>query len=79
MCSVCCVLFVLDSGWGVQSSGADWDHSTVSPGKTLYSHSAFIYRGAQMGTDKLSWQPDKKTEGMLGVGLYSFQEEQQYF
>ena len=42
----------LDSGSGGPSSSPGWGHCVVFLGKTLYSHSASLHPGVQMGTSK---------------------------
>ena len=42
----------LDSGLGGPGSSPDQGHCVVFLGKTLYSHSASLHPGVQMGTSK---------------------------
>ena len=42
----------LDSGSGGLHSSPGWGHCVVFLGKTLYSHSASLHPGVQMGTSK---------------------------
>ena len=42
----------LDSGSGGPGSSPGWGHCVVFLGKTLYSHSAHLRPGVQMGTSK---------------------------
>ena len=42
----------LDSGSGDPGSSPGWGHCVVFLGKTLYSHSASLHPGVQMGTSK---------------------------
>ena len=42
----------LDSGSGGPGSSPGWGHCVVFLGKTLYSHSASLHPGVQMGTSK---------------------------
>ena len=42
----------LDSGSGGLGLNPGWGHCVVFLGKTLYSHSASLHPGAQMGTSK---------------------------
>ena len=42
----------LDSGSGGPGLSPGWGHCVVFLGKTLYSHSASLYPGVQMGTSK---------------------------
>ena len=42
----------LDSGLGGPGSSPGWGHCVVFLGKTLYSHSASLHPGVQMGTSK---------------------------
>ena len=42
----------LDFGSGGPSSSPGWGHCVVFLGKTLYSHSASLHPGVQMGTSK---------------------------
>ena len=42
----------LDSGSGGPDSSPGWGHCVVFLGKTLYSHSASLHPGVQMGTSK---------------------------
>ena len=42
----------LDSGLGGLHSSPGWGHCVVFLGKTLYSHSASLQPGVQMGTSK---------------------------
>ena len=44
----------LDSGLGGPGSSPGWGHSVVFLGKTLYSHSASLHPGVQMGTSKFA-------------------------
>ena len=43
---------VLDSGSGGPGSSSGWGHCVVFLGRTLYSHSASLHPGVQMGTSK---------------------------
>ena len=43
---------VLDSGSGGPGSSLGWGHCVVFLGKTLYSYSASLHPGVQMGTSK---------------------------
>ena len=43
---------VLDSGSSGPGSSPGWGHCVVFLGKTLYSHSASLHPGVQMGTSK---------------------------
>ena len=42
----------LDSGLSGLGSSPGWGHCVVFLGKTLYSHSASLHPGVQMGTSK---------------------------
>ena len=42
----------LDSGSGGLVSSPGWGHCVVFLGKSLYSHSASLHPGVQMGTSK---------------------------
>ena len=42
----------LDSGSSGPGSSHGWGHCVVFLGKTLYSHSASLHPGVQMGTSK---------------------------
>ena len=42
----------LDSGSSGPGSSPGWGHCVVFLGKTLYSHSASLHPGVQMGTSK---------------------------
>ena len=42
----------LNSGSGGPGSSPGWGHCVVFLGKTLYSHSASLHPGVQMGTSK---------------------------
>ena len=42
----------LDSGLGGLGLSPGWGHCVVFLGKTLYSHSASLHPGVQMGTSK---------------------------
>ena len=42
----------LDSGSSGLGSSPGWGHCVVFLGKTLYSHSASLHPGVQMGTSK---------------------------
>ena len=42
----------LDSGSSGPGSRPGWGHCVVFLGKTLYSHSASLHPGVQMGTSK---------------------------
>ena len=42
----------LNSGLSGQGSSLGWGHCVVFLGKTLYSHSASLHPGVQMGTRK---------------------------
>ena len=42
----------LNSGLGGPGSSPGWGHCVVFLGKTLYSHSASLHPGVQMGTSK---------------------------
>ena len=42
----------LDSGLGGPGLSPGWGHCFVFLGKTLYSHSASLHPGVQMGTSK---------------------------
>ena len=42
----------LDSGLSGPGSSPGWGHCVVFLGKTLYSHSASLHPGVQMGTSK---------------------------
>ena len=44
----------LDSGSSDLGSSPDWGHSVVFLGKTLYSHSACLHPGVQMGTSEFN-------------------------
>ena len=43
---------VLDSGLSGLGLSPGWGHCVVFLGKTLYSHSASLHPGVQMGTSK---------------------------
>ena len=43
---------VLDSGSSGPGSSPGWGHCVVFLGKTLYSHSASLHSGVQMGISK---------------------------
>ena len=45
----------LDSELGGLGSSPDQGHCVVFLGKTLYSHSASLHPGVQMGTSKMCW------------------------
>ena len=45
----------LDSGSSGPGSSPGWGHCVVFLGKTLYSHSASLHPGVQMGTSKIYW------------------------
>ena len=49
----------LDSGASAPGSSRGWGHCVVFSGKTLNSHSASLYPGVSMGTDKLLRKPNK--------------------
>ena len=49
----------LDSGASAPGSSPGWGHCVVFLGETLNSHSASLYPGVQMGTDKLLGKPNK--------------------
>ena len=48
----------LDSGASAPGSSPGRGHCVVFLGKTLYSHSASLYPGVQMGTSELLGKPD---------------------
>ena len=45
----------LDSGSSGPGSSPGWGHCVVFLGKTLYSHSASLHPGVQMGISKYVW------------------------
>ena len=52
----------LDSGSSGPGSSPGWGHCVVFLGKTLYSHSASLHPGVQMGTSKCAGgNPAKET------------------
>ena len=55
----------LDSGASGPGSSPGRGHRVVFLGKTLYSHSASLHPGVEMGTGKLLGKPDK----LLGSDL----------
>ena len=50
-------------------------HCVVFFGKTLYSHSASLHPGVEMGMSKLAGKPDKMLEGLPVMDWHPIQEE----
>ena len=59
------MISALDSGSRGPGSSPGRGHCVVFLDKTLYSHSASLHPGVQMGTSKLAGKPDEMLGGYL--------------